>query len=892
MDDKLKILLGSEDIVTRENEDLYLNINLNRSFSEYKKETHDNDFDLAKQFKKERDSSRNFRVYGIIDSNIVDTDGVQIRVYSDPGATNMIYSTVTSSMSFNGNLNVFNKRKGKYYIPLDNYSGSSIYIKFPSNNDNVASQIFEQKLVFYDFDGNFIPYGTETVEIDNALNTIEINNNFPFFYNKHWIKKNILIQETKYPVVNFSGSSQTIFESEVADIVVYLDKPSPFGNEKVDFVFDSGTASLSDFVVYQSDNPLQTFSSDFQISFSQGEQFKTFKVSGSSDTIVELIENYNFKLDNFIKVKSGTSLDYQIEIQNSTPRKYAIYEISGLFENRSPFLGSTAITISNQTYPTPSILRNGLYYNGLVNEFYPIDEFTLEIENTSNSTSVLPIDSNLGNAEESVWGIGEVKVFNIKPSYTTSVVNEVSIFLPPSLNYVASGVTTNPLALIQASLNQVIENISINGFKLDYPSGSYFVPSIPSGQSSSYEVMKKLLGVNSLNIYDSKNLFQPFTIQTDDQNYEIRLKSKSPGVRLDVDVNINKYPASSGVPTTTIITDYSYPKQLPFVFKLLGNQNSGDIANYKIAFSKKSYKTLTINTTASASINGQTNHLVTCLSNVLHNWDTPNNRPVAFSGNPVQANFLPSNYFLPRGEAYYQGLSLLGTHQSLNMNVTNYGTSSNPVGFWSTTPIPVIQKIASELSTETVAQHTLLKIDTPPSSMPITPTTANTNFYSFKYRSGGSGDYVTFYWNSLGSANILTNTGGNLKVSGSTITPRSSPGLKYEIDLGTVYAGQTIPVGPINVDYPGYNSYEISSTKFYSAYYPTTLSNGNINYQSNGVDEILLSAKSPGTPFEITGIVNNNPNADVVAMPIIYNEINGVTQNPYNNKMGGFALVI
>jgi hypothetical protein len=59
---------------------------------------------------------------------------------------------------------------------------------------------------------------------------------------------------------------------------------------------------------------------------------------------------------------------------------------------------------------------------------------------------------------------------------------------------------------------------------------------------------------------------------------------------------------------------------------------------------------------------------------------------------------------------------------------------------------------------------------------------------------------------------------------------------------------------------------------------------------THGTFEILLSAKSPGIPFTIKNIVNNNPNAEFVVMPVIYDEKNGVTSNPYNNKMGGFSL--
>jgi hypothetical protein len=54
--------------------------------------------------------------------------------------------------------------------------------------------------------------------------------------------------------------------------------------------------------------------------------------------------------------------------------------------------------------------------------------------------------------------------------------------------------------------------------------------------------------------------------------------------------------------------------------------------------------------------------------------------------------------------------------------------------------------------------------------------------------------------------------------------------------------------------------------------------------------EILFSAKSPGIPFEIKQIVNNNVSAEIVNMLVVYNEKNGVTKNPYNNKMGGFSL--
>jgi hypothetical protein len=223
--------------------------------------------------------------------------------------------------------------------------------------------------------------------------------------------------------------------------------------------------------------------------------------------------------------------------------------------------------------------------------------------------------------------------------------------------------------------------------------------------------------------------------------------------------------------------------------------------------------------------------------------------------------------------------------------MTDYGTISEVGATWNSNPINVIERTGIEMSNQSASQVNLLKINTPaPSSSPII-TTADTNFYSFDYRNNIAGSYTTFYWNGANNANLITNLGSGLAISGLTLISRNSPGLKYEIDLGTTYAGQVIPTGPIDIDYPGYNTYKIPSAKFYSPYYPTTPTDNYINFQSNGTLEILLSAKSPGIPFEITHIVNNNLTAEIVNMPVVYNEKNGLTQNPYNNKMGGFSII-
>ena len=54
-------------------------------------------------------------------SNVINTNLISLRVYSDSGATNLVQQISTSSMNFNDNINVFNKKRGKYLINLNNY---------------------------------------------------------------------------------------------------------------------------------------------------------------------------------------------------------------------------------------------------------------------------------------------------------------------------------------------------------------------------------------------------------------------------------------------------------------------------------------------------------------------------------------------------------------------------------------------------------------------------------------------------------------------------------------------------------------------------------------------------------------------------------------------------
>ena len=205
-----KILLGNKDIRTREIEDFQINLNLTRTYNEIVPNKFDNKFDLLKQYNKERNLSRNFRIYGTIESVFLNCDFLYLHIFSkkpeiisenmweNDGYIKTIQTNRIISNAWNPP-NIFNKKKGKYLIELENYSEfDSIYI-FISGLETNYKNLFKIQLVYryemLNIMGNkttqLIPYGKEEAVVDINGNILPISNDFDFFYNKHWVKKNI-----------------------------------------------------------------------------------------------------------------------------------------------------------------------------------------------------------------------------------------------------------------------------------------------------------------------------------------------------------------------------------------------------------------------------------------------------------------------------------------------------------------------------------------------------------------------------------------------------------------------------------------------------------------------------------------------------------------------------
>jgi hypothetical protein len=211
MDARKKILLGDRDVKIRDLEDFYLDVNLSGNKRELWPNKYDNVFDINTFYQKERNESRNFIIYGIVDSYFCDCNNLLYFVYNDLSLSENSYLTsgrtfdiVNENMPFK---NIYNKKKGKYLvdeIPIT-FTGYSVYIKFeePSNSETNITE--EVQLIYTTLTINnsgekvveVLDYGLNETVVDCDGNIIEINNDFDFFYNKHWIKKDVAILNTK-----------------------------------------------------------------------------------------------------------------------------------------------------------------------------------------------------------------------------------------------------------------------------------------------------------------------------------------------------------------------------------------------------------------------------------------------------------------------------------------------------------------------------------------------------------------------------------------------------------------------------------------------------------------------------------------------------------------------
>jgi len=904
MDDKKKIVLGSEDIITKGLQDVFININLQKTFNQIKEDKYDNNFDLAEQFRKERNLSRSFRVYGIVDSNILDTNSFDMDIYKDSGLTRY-HSTISTTPLIYDEKNIFNKKRGKYLLELDNYDSDFVYMKITGDRLTYADQVFEQQLVFYTLDGEFVEYGTQTVDIgfDNG-GFLEIENDFPFFYNKHWIKKDIEVVETKKAIVSFKTLSTTVDEGESTTIKIELDKPSPFGNEKVQLNANIITAHEEDFQwsVFNTqtnvfdlvppfgfsylDSNNQTVNvngHEYDLSWAEGEQEKTISFSGVNDFLPEFTESLTFDITNLVLVDGGEILTHHVNINDTTPRNYANYHFGEMYRNRNNFTGRTYNHLQWQNgsfVPVPrfansfGVLRNGLYYERRNEEFYPNDTYELSIENKGNDT-IIPANPVLGISQEEIFKAGDLRTFDLKTQYDGTQVQKIKVIMSGS-------------SASSSGANKGYFVINGNVFTL-------------TSSRLDYNNIKSTLGSTYYNPLLKDGVEEPWSYDFDDSARIITITSKSPGVPVDFSVietngptNIGTVPVDpSKSPIVEVVDNFVFYDQIPLSIKLAANALSNIRCNYEFIISKQGFNGVVIpgtliNTNAGA---GTDNYLVSKLGFTMRAWDDSINdcfyRPDS-TADPSDANLQtwstlnvipnPVNFIMPVGGAYING-SVLGNSSVLNL------TGTLTAEFY---PKKLAIKPCTDALTNPNGVKQISKLTIPgigqgnEASRQLHLANAN-GFRSFDFRTGSTGSYTTF-----SHTNTSFFTSGDWKwattvqVAGGSFGGTNGP-MSQILDYGN---GSSIPVGPLEGQ----------------------LSDGTPLTNSSNTNIMYLESKEVGVPFSITNIVNasvhttasdvygNSLTAGTILGQIEYEVIvqNAIPGGPNvaRNYMGGFNPIL
>lgn len=870
MDDKKKILLGSEDILSRGDNDLFLNINLQRTFNQIKKEKYDNNFDLSEQFRKERNSSRDFRIYGIVDSTIVHTDNLQIKIYKDKQLTQLIGTITTSPLAYNQE-NVYGKRRGKYLLELNNYDSDAVYFKILGDYITYGDQIFEQRVVFYSLDGRFVEYGTNTVDIGlSNPGFLNIENDFPFFYNKHWIKKNLDIVEEKPTVMQFSTEFSNVSEGQSVAIEIEMNKPSPFGNEVVTLDAVLGTVLPTEFGLSISGSPV---SFPITLNWNQGEQNKTIIFDAILDNVNEFSENLRFDLINFQFTNPGLTTSHYVTINDATPRKKTIYYLGENYKNRIHFTGRTAqgSLVSPVTTTTAySILRNGLHFGNTNEEFYPTDSYTLSVRNVGIDT-ILPINNDLGINSEQLWPSGEFKTFNIDTKYTGNEKHKVKLIFPE--NVIPN---VGQLRINGANMGVDILNFANVSSRIVDGSPSDYLPSF--GLDKDWTAIAE--GTSAITI-TSKTTGLPIKI-------DIIPISSSFGIS-----NVGA-PNPFANPYVVEVSPYVERKQIQPSITLYANDTGNTSTKYEFQFIKQGYNGVFISgQTHPASSTGIKRYLVTELQYVCRNWNDTEDSCIyttAATQNPgiiitSQPNGAPIsvtvNYLHPVGTAFINGSVLLSAN---NLPDTKLNLTKFRVAEFKNSPLFVKPATKSDLMVESISQ--IGKLTIPPigkSNTTIRQLYANNavGFRSFDFRTGTTGPFTTFYKN-----NSNFTPGGDLRWSSfvSTSGATSVTNLLGNIlDYGS--SSPFIQEGPV-----------LGQDE-----------NGNHLPLNTNDTTIYLKGKIPGVPFQIENIVNayvhNTASlnfaatttitaGDVIGLitykTLVENAIAGVDVNIGKNWMGGY----
>jgi hypothetical protein len=332
--DKRKIILGTKDVLPKENNDIFLNIELSSNSDELVNEIINNNFNSNQQFLQEREESLKFCIYGILDSQFIDTDNLKLTLKTnhndvlnsprikDVKTSNNKIEVLSQRLSFKNSLskNIFKKSKSSYLFMFElnpdynNYGETKTVIIEIKDEDKGI--FFEKEIAIINFDseGNKIPYGSDTIDVNLDGEEQIVDNDFPFLFDSHWVKSNLNIN--KLLTVNLQTSevddSNSINIDESNDIITFvvkLENPSINGIEEVE-VFVDNDLTIESEQNYILENGI--------INWDKGEQFKEVKVKVFDNNFVDDIRerNISISLKNEKNCILSNNIIYDINIKD------------------------------------------------------------------------------------------------------------------------------------------------------------------------------------------------------------------------------------------------------------------------------------------------------------------------------------------------------------------------------------------------------------------------------------------------------------------------------------------------------------------------------------------------------------------------------------------------
>ena len=407
MEIKRNILLPKSSFALSDDEDTFISIQLNRTITDIKNEKIDNVFNLNQQYNTERQNSLKFCIFGLVESRFVDTQNIIIQVKESNGLTlstpkisndsisEKILNIKTFELTKNSAMskNIYTKDKSAYSILFEiskdelesndaNWRENGITPRTRTINftifDNERKIYFSKDVpyLFYDLEGNRVNFGNQTSDIDDSGNIIEINNDFQFLYDRHWIKQYFDLAAPSFayfPNTQVGTSESTPAEKQIAVglsagtimLDVSIDQPSPYGLEEVTVIVDTDKTIR---------NPNLDFAfSPTLVKWSTGEQLKKIPIDILDDKYVESAETVSFKLVNFKSClpKNSNSSSMTLTINdNDIP--------SGI-----RFFNNTLSTKSDASFVT---------FTYVFDKPLEVPNQTIELYVTSNTDAVLGAD--------------------------------------------------------------------------------------------------------------------------------------------------------------------------------------------------------------------------------------------------------------------------------------------------------------------------------------------------------------------------------------------------------------------------------------------------------------------------------------------------------------------